>query len=88
MRNYKKNNLVLPIVKWVGGKRQLLEDISSVLPQSFNTYFEPFLGGGAVLFDVLEKYDIKESQEKSAPYYCNRRWCDGYIWSIQHGALR
>ena len=55
MKNYKKNSFVLPIVKWVGGKRQLLEEIASVLPQSFNTYFEPFLGGGALLFYMQPK---------------------------------
>ncbi len=55
MKNYKKNSLVLPIVKWVGGKRQLLEEIASVLPPSYNTYFEPFLGGGALLFYMQPK---------------------------------
>lgn len=41
-----------PIVKWVGGKRQLLDDIIPLLPKDFTTYCEPFLGGGAVLFAV------------------------------------
>ena len=44
---------VSPIVKWVGGKRQLLNDIKKHLPDDFgeNTrYYEPFIGGGAVLF--------------------------------------
>lgn len=39
-----------PIVKWVGGKRQLLPEISKRLPESLGTYFEPFVGGGAILF--------------------------------------
>ncbi len=64
MINYKKNNLVLPIVKWVGGKRQLLEDINNVLPRSFNTYFEPFLGGGAVLFNLQPKKAIVNDLNK------------------------
>ena len=58
MKKCKKNNLVLPIVKWVGGKRQLLEEINSLIPSSFDTYFEPFFGGGAVLFDLQPKKAI------------------------------
>lgn len=45
-----KNNLVSPVVKWVGGKRQLLPELLPLIPQTFNSYCEPFLGGGAVLF--------------------------------------
>lgn len=47
-----KNKLVLPVVKWVGGKRQLLDEIIPLLPKRITTYCEPFLGGGAVLFSV------------------------------------
>lgn len=45
----KKNPLVSPILKWVGGKRQLLDSIEPLIPQC-STYYEPFIGGGAVLF--------------------------------------
>ena len=45
----KKNPLVSPILKWVGGKRQLLDSIEPLIPK-FSTYYEPFVGGGAVLF--------------------------------------
>jgi len=48
----KKNNLVAPVVKWVGGKRQLLDSITALLPEKFSSYCEPFLGGGAVLFSL------------------------------------
>ena len=41
-----------PIVKWAGGKRQLLFEIKKNMPQKFNRYFEPFIGGGAVFFDT------------------------------------
>ena len=41
-----------PFVKWVGGKRQLLPEIEMMLPASYNTYYEPFVGGGALLFDT------------------------------------
>lgn len=45
----RKNPSVSPILKWVGGKRQLLDSIVPYIPKCF-TYYEPFIGGGAVLF--------------------------------------
>lgn len=50
-----------PFVKWVGGKTQLLEDIKNALPMDLSlrenvTYVEPFVGGGAVLFWILQEY--------------------------------
>ena len=47
-----KNKLVAPVVKWVGGKRQLLEVITPLLPKRITSYCEPFVGGGAVLFSI------------------------------------
>lgn len=47
-----KNKLVAPVVKWVGGKRQLLDEITPLLPKRITTYCEPFFGGGAVLFSI------------------------------------
>lgn len=44
---------VKPVMKWVGGKRQLLSEILPMIPNEFNKYFEPFVGAGAVLFDML-----------------------------------
>jgi len=44
-----KNKLVMPVVKWVGGKRQLLPVLTELLPERFTAYCEPFLGGGALL---------------------------------------
>ena len=39
-----------PFLKWVGGKRQLLDEILPRVPDNFDTYYEPFIGGGAVFF--------------------------------------
>lgn len=51
-----KKLLVSPILKWVGGKRQLLSEILPMINiKSGSTYVEPFLGGGAVLFDLQPK---------------------------------
>lgn len=44
-----------PFVKWVGGKTQLLSKIKDLMPKEYNRYFEPFVGGGALLFDVKPK---------------------------------
>ncbi|SHM76852.1 DNA adenine methylase [Fibrobacter sp. UWR3] len=44
-----------PFIKWVGGKTQLLEEIRKYYPSHIEKYCEPFVGGGAVLFDVLSK---------------------------------
>ena len=44
-----------PFLKWAGGKGQLLDEICSRLPESIDTYIEPFVGSGAVMFDILER---------------------------------
>ena len=44
-----------PFVKWAGGKRQLMSELEKNFPIKFGTYLEPFLGGGAVMFDLLAK---------------------------------
>lgn len=46
----RKNPLVAPVVKWVGGKRQILDVLTPLFPKRYSSYCEPFLGGGAVLF--------------------------------------
>jgi len=45
-------NEPLPFLKWAGGKGQLLEQMDPYFPENFETYFEPFLGGGAVFFHL------------------------------------
>lgn len=56
-----KTTIAKPFVKWVGGKTQLLDEVEKSLPKDLHcyeeiTYIEPFVGGGAVLFWILQKY--------------------------------
>lgn len=53
-----KRKTVVPIVKWVGGKRQLLSDITPLLPKRISLFCEPFLGGGAVFFSLQPRRAI------------------------------
>ena len=46
-----KNLNVAPFVKWAGGKRQLLSKIKERMPEQYNDYYEPFVGGGAVVLN-------------------------------------
>nr|WP_307340138.1 DNA adenine methylase [Metabacillus malikii] len=53
------NRTAQPFLKWAGGKRQLLPEIRKYLPEDFEgTYFEPFIGAGAVLFELQPKRAI------------------------------
>lgn len=44
-----------PFVKWAGGKRGLLKQILPLIPKEFNNYYEPFVGGGALFFELFSK---------------------------------
>ncbi len=69
-RTLRKNKLVAPFVKWVGGKRQLLSEIEKHLPNAFSKYYEPFIGGGAVLFHIQPKSAvINDSNEELVNLY-------------------
>lgn len=57
------DRVVKPFLKWAGGKGQLLREIENYYPFSdgiVTKYAEPFVGGGAVLFDIISKFDLKE----------------------------
>ena len=61
--NRTEEKAVKPFLKWAGGKGQLLKEIEHYYPFSsgkITKYAEPFVGGGAVLFDILSKYDLDE----------------------------
>lgn len=49
---------ISPLLKWPGGKRVLLKHIAPLVPQSYNRYFEPFLGGGAVFFALCPSWSV------------------------------
>lgn len=61
MTRLNKRALARPFIKWVGGKTQLLDEVCKSLPRDFATrrhitYVEPFVGGGAVMFWILQAY--------------------------------
>ena len=61
--NKSEEKAVKPFLKWAGGKGQLLKEIERYYPFAdgrITKYAEPFVGGGAVLFDILSKYDLEE----------------------------
>ncbi len=49
---FRRNDLLQPFLKWAGGKRRLLSQIRKYIPSKYNLYFEPFVGAGAVFFDL------------------------------------
>ena len=67
----KKNTLsepvhVKPFLKWAGGKRQLLNQFIDIYPSALKAgtitnYYEPFLGSGAVFFDIAQRYQIENA---------------------------
>ena len=57
--------MTLPFIKWAGGKRKLLPIIKEYIPKNYNTYFEPFIGGGALFFNLQpENAVISESNKR------------------------
>lgn len=61
-----------PFVKWVGGKRQIIDILQNHLPEQYDRYFEPFIGGGALLFHVQPK--------KATVNDINQQLINAYQW--------
>lgn len=60
------NSIAKPFLKWAGGKSQLLDKFLDFYPAELKSglltnYYEPFIGGGAVFFDVAQRYNIKSA---------------------------
>ncbi|RLA58827.1 MAG: DNA adenine methylase [Epsilonproteobacteria bacterium] len=53
---------VQPFIKWAGGKRGLLSQILPLIPKDFNNYFEPFIGGGALFFELYSLGLLKDKK--------------------------
>lgn len=51
----KNKEILRPFLKWAGGKKQLLPEIKKYVPANYSTYYEPFVGGGAVFFELKPK---------------------------------
>ena len=71
------NEYYKPILKWAGGKRQLLPVLIKNIPDRFNTYYEPFIGGAALLISLYSLNKINESviseNQNIILKHCN--WC-------------
>ena len=59
-----------PFVKWAGGKRQILDKLKQYIPEEYDTYYEPFIGGGALFFELSpKKAVINDSNEELINVY-------------------
>src|SRR5258708_10840729 len=90
-RHVRNGRLVRPILKWAGGKRQLLPELRPFYPKRFDRYVEPFLGSGAVFLDLhnagfLEGRDVRLSDINADVIGCYRAVRDSPDEVI--GALR
>jgi DNA adenine methylase len=86
---YNRNTPARPFLKWAGGKSQILPELRAGYPAALGDgirkYAEPFVGGGAVLFDVLNRYELDEvyasdiNRELIHTYQCIRDRADELI---------
>ncbi len=74
-----------PIVKWVGGKRQLMFELLKNMPENYNRYFEPFIGGGALFFELQPEnaYISDMNEELINLYQVVRNNVDELITDLQ-----
>ncbi len=76
--------MAAPFLKWAGGKTYLLPQLRIYFPHSFETYFEPFIGGGAVFFDLRPKSAIlsDSNEDLITAYQTVRREVDKLIRAL------
>jgi len=87
------NYPVKPFIKWAGGKTQILDKIRQLYPPglgiTITRYAEPFVGGGAVLFDILSRFRMEEvyisdiNRELIATYVCIRDNVNGLVTALR-----
>ena len=76
-------NKITPFVKWAGGKRQLKNEIKQRMPKKFNSYFEPFVGGGALLMELQnEKNTISDVNSQLIGTYKSVRDNPGELMNL------
>jgi DNA adenine methylase len=82
----KKNKLAAPVLKWVGGKRQLLDSLTPLLPKKISTYCEPFVGGAALLFQLQPTSALVNdiNPELIGVYEVIRSDVEALITALQH----
>lgn len=81
-----------PFVKWAGGKRALVPEIAKALPETFGTYWEPFLGGGAAFFALdsrITKAELSDANvELIITYQMVKTKCDELIAALREHATQ
>ena len=94
VRYEKEHSIALkPFVKWVGGKSQLIDELEKMLPtdgeKALTKYCEPMVGGGALFFNILSKYDFEQlyisdiNAELINAYQVIKNDVDGLIEKLQ-----
>lgn len=69
-----------PFVKWAGGKRQIINELKKYVPEDYDCYYEPFIGGGALFFELApKKAVINDSNNELMNVY--EVMCDEYKYS-------
>ncbi len=82
-KNYKQT---YPIIKWAGGKRQLLCELLNNMPSVYNKYFEPFIGGGALFFEIHPQngYILDINEELINLYLIVKNYVEELIEDLKH----
>ena len=68
-----------PFVKWAGGKRQIIDKLMMYVPDEFDTYYEPFIGGGALLFELSPVTLADFKKEYSNIFGVNEKSFSNYV---------